>query len=186
MKIPRVTIAIIICGVHWKDLIIGRPINHKNTIIGDKRKRCLGAKVWPKIQLQGIRIVQHVKWPVSGSGGRELPIRKKSHRSSGHGTRRERMRTHPNNINQTRRRRIPSQYGAPSSTPTGNLKSSPKERHSKEQNQPPKATQKREQEETSMCILIAKRKHGLQMLQSMNTTNQRQLQLKQRLHIKTV
>ena len=74
MRIPRLTSATIICGVYWKELIIGRPIDHRKTIIGDKMKRRLGAKVRPKIQ-HGIRIIQHVKCPVSRSGERELPIK---------------------------------------------------------------------------------------------------------------
>ena len=107
MRIARVISATIICGVHRKELIIGRLINHKKTIIEDKRKRRLRAKNRPELQ-QGVRIIQHVKWPVSGSGERELPIsgmgRKKSHQSSSYGIRGERIRTHLNNINQARRR----------------------------------------------------------------------------------
>ena len=71
MRVPRITSATIICGVHRKELIIGRSIDHKKSIIGDKRKRCLRPKVQQKLQ-KGIRIIQHIKWTVSGRGGREL------------------------------------------------------------------------------------------------------------------
>ena len=103
MRIARVTSATIICGVHLNELVIGRSINHKKTMIGDKSKCRLGAKIRQKLQ-QGVRIIQHIKGPVSRSGGREPTSRKKIHRGSGHGTRGERMRSHLNNINQARRR----------------------------------------------------------------------------------